>query len=187
MDPWSNRSDLFLTWSRFPRGSLSDSEGWTADFGCQRPTGDDELRMAALTRDDVAKRLGASISTVRRLGGTRLHPLIDDKSVPFRGIRCRATREGAGSGAALAAQRAAGRGASGVVFERLEQPPEDGAWACGRATRASTSQCRHRRRARRGQVHRLRPRDHLDVRGPHGDWHDPEHATLHGARAAAAE
>jgi DNA-binding transcriptional MerR regulator len=43
--------------------------------------GDDELRMAALTRDDVAKRLGVSISTVRRLEGTRLHPLIDDKSV----------------------------------------------------------------------------------------------------------
>ena len=43
--------------------------------------GDDELRMAALTRDDVAKRLGVSISTVRRLEGARLHPLIDDKSV----------------------------------------------------------------------------------------------------------
>jgi DNA-binding transcriptional MerR regulator len=43
--------------------------------------GDDELRMAALTRDDVAKRLGVSISTVRRLEGTRLHPSIDDKSV----------------------------------------------------------------------------------------------------------
>jgi DNA-binding transcriptional MerR regulator len=43
--------------------------------------GDDELRMAALTRDEVAKRLGVSISTVRRLEGARLHPLIDDKSV----------------------------------------------------------------------------------------------------------
>ena len=43
--------------------------------------GDDELRMAALTRDDVAKRLGVSISTVRRLEGTRLQPSIDDKSV----------------------------------------------------------------------------------------------------------
>lgn len=43
--------------------------------------GDDALRMAALTRDDVAKRLGVSIATVRRLEGTRLHPLIDDKSV----------------------------------------------------------------------------------------------------------
>ena len=43
--------------------------------------GDDELRMAALTRDDVAKRLGVSISTVRRLEGSRLHPLIDEKSV----------------------------------------------------------------------------------------------------------
>ena len=43
--------------------------------------GEDALRMAALTRDDVAKRLGVSISTVRRLEGTRLHPQIDDKSV----------------------------------------------------------------------------------------------------------
>jgi DNA-binding transcriptional MerR regulator len=43
--------------------------------------GDDELRMAALTRDDVAKRLGVSISTVRRLEGTRLHPSIDGNSV----------------------------------------------------------------------------------------------------------
>ncbi len=37
--------------------------------------------MAALTRDDVAKRLGVSISTVRRLEGTRLHPSIDGNSV----------------------------------------------------------------------------------------------------------
>lgn len=37
--------------------------------------------MAALTRDDVAKRLGVSISTVRRLEGSRLNPLIDEKSV----------------------------------------------------------------------------------------------------------
>ena len=43
--------------------------------------GEDAQRMAALTRDDVAKRLGVSISTVRRLEGTRLHPSIDDKSV----------------------------------------------------------------------------------------------------------
>lgn len=42
---------------------------------------DDELRMAALTRDDVAKRLGVSISTVHRLEGTRLHPSIDSNSV----------------------------------------------------------------------------------------------------------
>ena len=41
----------------------------------------DDLRLAALTRDDVAKRLGVSVSTVRRLEGARLHPLIDDKSV----------------------------------------------------------------------------------------------------------
>jgi hypothetical protein len=41
----------------------------------------DELKLAALTRDDVATRLGVSISTVRRLEGTRLHPVIDDKNV----------------------------------------------------------------------------------------------------------
>ncbi|MBX3155529.1 MAG: helix-turn-helix domain-containing protein [Deltaproteobacteria bacterium] len=46
-----------------------------------RSTAHDDLKLAALTRDDVAKRLGVSISTVRRLEGTRLHPLIDDKSV----------------------------------------------------------------------------------------------------------
>ena len=43
--------------------------------------GDDNLKLAALTRDDVAKRLGVSISTVRRLEGTRLHPLVDGKGV----------------------------------------------------------------------------------------------------------
>jgi transposase len=42
---------------------------------------DEELKLAALTRDDVAKRLDVSISTVRRLEGTRLHPLIDGKGV----------------------------------------------------------------------------------------------------------
>lgn len=42
---------------------------------------DDELKLGALTRDDVAKRLDVSISTVRRLEGTRLHPAIDSKSV----------------------------------------------------------------------------------------------------------
>lgn len=39
--------------------------------------GDDDLKSAALMRNDVAKRLGVSISTVRRLEGTRLHPAID--------------------------------------------------------------------------------------------------------------
>jgi predicted transcriptional regulator len=43
--------------------------------------GEDDLKLAALTRDDVAKRLGVSVSTMRRLEGTRLHPLLDDKSV----------------------------------------------------------------------------------------------------------
>ena len=42
---------------------------------------DDDPRSAALTRDDVAKRLNVSISTVRRFEGTRLHPRVDDNSV----------------------------------------------------------------------------------------------------------
>ena len=46
--------------------------------------GGGDLKLAAVTRDDVAKRLGVSISTVRRLEGTRLHPLI--------GERCRRVR-----------------------------------------------------------------------------------------------
>ena len=43
--------------------------------------GEDALKLAALMRDDVAKRLDVSISIVRRLEGTRLHPLIDGKGV----------------------------------------------------------------------------------------------------------
>lgn len=43
--------------------------------------GEGDLKLAALTRDDVAKRLDVSISTVRRLEGTRLHPLVDGKGV----------------------------------------------------------------------------------------------------------
>jgi DNA-binding transcriptional MerR regulator len=43
--------------------------------------GDDDPKSAALTRDDVAKRLNVSISTVRRFEGTRLHPRTDDNGV----------------------------------------------------------------------------------------------------------
>ncbi len=110
--------------------------------------GDDALRMAALTRDDVAKRLGVSISTVRRLEGTRLHPSIDDKSVRrFKASDVeRLARElQAEQRSPRNAQQAVVRAAempkgelAALVFERLEQrhslseivialrvPPED--------------------------------------------------------------
>jgi len=110
--------------------------------------GDDALRMAALTRDDVARRLGVSISTVRRLEGTRLHPLIDDKSVRrFKASDVeRLARElEADQRSPRNAQQAVVRAAemskgelAALVFERLEQrhslseivialrvPPED--------------------------------------------------------------
>jgi len=110
--------------------------------------GDDELRMAALTRDDAAKRLGVSISTVRRLEGSRLHPLIDDKSVRrFKAsdverlakeleAEQRSTRN-AQQAVVRAAEMSKGELAA-LVFEKLEQrhslseivialrvPPED--------------------------------------------------------------
>jgi len=110
--------------------------------------GDDELRMAALTRDDVAKRLGVSISTVRRLEGTRLHPSIDDKSVRrFKAsdVERLAKELEAEQRSPRNAQQAVVRAAemskgelAALVFERLEQrhslseivialrvPPED--------------------------------------------------------------
>ncbi|MBA3461241.1 MAG: helix-turn-helix domain-containing protein, partial [Deltaproteobacteria bacterium] len=113
-----------------------------------RKQGDDALRMAALTRDDVAKRLGVSISTVRRLEGTRLHPSIDDKSVRrFKASDVeRLARElEAEQRSPRNAQQAVVRAAempkgelAALVFERLEQrhslseivialrvPPED--------------------------------------------------------------
>lgn len=110
--------------------------------------GDDALRMAALTRDDVAKRLGVSISTVRRLEGTRLHPSIDDKSVRrFKAsdVERLAKELEAEQRSPRNAQQAVVRAAeipkgelAALVFERLEQrhslaeivialrvPPED--------------------------------------------------------------
>jgi hypothetical protein len=110
--------------------------------------GDDELRMAALTRDDVAKRLAVSISTVRRLEGTRLHPSIDDKSVRrFKAsdVERLAKELEAEKRSPRNAQQAVVRAAemskgelAALVFERLEQrhslseivialrvPPED--------------------------------------------------------------
>jgi hypothetical protein len=110
--------------------------------------GDDAQRMAALTRDDVAKRLGVSISTVRRLEGTRLHPSIDDKSVRrFKAsdVERLAKELEAEQRSPRNAQQAVVRAAempkgelAALVFERLEQrhslseivialrvPPED--------------------------------------------------------------
>ena len=104
--------------------------------------------MAALTRDDVAKRLGVSISTVRRLEGTRLHPLIDEKSVRrFKAsdVERLAKELEAEQRSPRNAQQAVVRAAemskgelAALVFERLEQrhslseivialrvPPED--------------------------------------------------------------
>ena len=126
--------------------------------------GDDALRMAALTRDDVAKRLAVSISTVRRLEGTRLHPLIDDKSVRrFKAsdVERLAKELDAEQRSPRNAQQAVVRAAdmskgelAALVFEGLEQrhslseivialrvPPEDvrelyhsGSSACGPAS-----------------------------------------------------
>lgn len=110
--------------------------------------GEDALRMAPLTRDDVAKRLGVSISTVRRLEGTRLHPSIDDKSVRrFKAsdVERLAKELEAEQRSPRNAQQAVVRAAempkgelAALVFERLEQrhslseivialrvPPED--------------------------------------------------------------
>jgi hypothetical protein len=108
----------------------------------------DDLKLAALTRDDVAKRLGVSISTVRRFEGARLHPAIDDKGVRrFKASDVeRLARElDAEQRSPRNAQQAIVRAAelpkgelAALVFERLEQrhslseivialrvPPED--------------------------------------------------------------
>lgn len=110
--------------------------------------GDDGPSLAALTRDDVAKRLDVSISTVRRFEGTRLHPTIDANSVRrFKasdverlakelGAEQRSPRN-AQQAVVNAAQLSKGELAA-LVFERLEQrhslaeivialrvPPED--------------------------------------------------------------
>jgi len=94
-------------------------------------SGQDDLKQASLTRDDVAKRLGVSVSTVRRLEGSRLHPLITDK-----GVRRFRPAEVEQLAAVLAAEQNTPRNAekaavraveltkgelAGLVFERLEQ------------------------------------------------------------------
>ena len=110
--------------------------------------GDEELKQAALTRDDVAKRLDVSISTVRRFEGTRLHPLIDGKGVRrFKAsdVERLAKEMEAEQRSPRNAQKAVVRAAeipkgelAALVFEKLEQrhslseivialrvPPED--------------------------------------------------------------
>jgi DNA-binding transcriptional MerR regulator len=110
--------------------------------------GEDIANLAALTRHDVAKRLGVSISTVRRLEGERLHPLIDGKGVRrFKAsdVERLAKELEAEQRSPRNAQQAVVRAAdmpkgelAALVFERLEQrhslseivialrvPPED--------------------------------------------------------------
>ena len=152
-------SSLSLTWSRFPARFLSRLEIRGLGYQLRVPKlrvqpripakqGDEELKLAALTRDDVAKRLEVSISTVRRLEGTRLHPLIDDKGVRrFKAsdVERLAKEMQAEQRSPRNAQRAVVRAAempkgelAALVFERLEQrhslseivialrvPPED--------------------------------------------------------------
>ena len=109
---------------------------------------EDALNLAALTRHDVAKRLGVSISTVRRLEGERLHPLVDGKGVRrFKAsdVERLAKELEAEQRSPRNAQQAVVRAAemskgelAALVFERLEQrhslseivialrvPPED--------------------------------------------------------------
>lgn len=152
-------SGLSLTWSRFSARFLGELEirGLGYQFGVPKlrvpprvpaKQSDEELKQAALTRDDVAKRLDVSISTVRRFEGTRLHPLIDGKGVRrFKASdveRCAREME-AEQRSPRNAQRAVVRAAempkgelAALVFERLEQrhslseivialrvPPED--------------------------------------------------------------
>jgi len=148
-----------LIWSRFPARFLGrlDIRGLGYQFGVPKlrvpprvpaKQGDEELKLAALTRDDVSKRLDVSISTVRRLEGTRLHPLIDGKGVRrFKAsdVERLAKEMEAEQRSPRNAQKAVVRAAempkgelAALVFERLEQrhslseivialrvPPED--------------------------------------------------------------
>ena len=150
---------LSLTWSRFSARFLGRLEIRGLGYQFRVPKLDvsprltakqreDDLKLAALTRDDVAKRLDFSISTVRRLEGTRLHPLIDDKGVRrFKAsdVERLAKELQAEQRSPRNAQQAVMRAAempkgelAALVFERLEQrhslseivialrvPPED--------------------------------------------------------------
>jgi hypothetical protein len=110
--------------------------------------GHDDLKHATLTRDDVAKRLGTSVSTVRRLEGSKLHPVITATGVRrFKpdDVERVAAALAANQNTPRDAEKAAVRAAelpkgelAALVFERLEQrhslaeivialrvPPED--------------------------------------------------------------
>src|SRR3569623_879430 len=133
-----------MTWSRLLPRFLGRLEIRGLGHRCEVPKlrvaprapakqSDDELKLGALTRDDVAKRLDISISTVRRLEGTRLHPAIDSKSVRrFKASDVeRLARElEAEQRSPRNAQHAAVRAAempkgelAARVFDRLEQRP----------------------------------------------------------------
>ncbi len=109
--------------------------------------GEDGANLASLTRDDVAKRLDISISTVRRFEGTRLHPTIDANSVRrfkasdverlAKELEAERSPRNAKQAVVNAAHLSKGELAA-LVFERLEQrhslseivialriPPED--------------------------------------------------------------
>ncbi|MBA3458724.1 MAG: helix-turn-helix domain-containing protein [Deltaproteobacteria bacterium] len=148
-----------MTWSRLSARVSASSEIRGLRYRLRVPNLDvsarssakkakDDLKSAALTRDDVAKRLGVSVSTVRRLEGTKLHPLIDDNGVRrFRASDVeryaqeleaeQRTPRNAAQAVVRAAQLSRGEIAA-LVFERLEQrhslaeivialrvPPED--------------------------------------------------------------
>lgn len=93
--------------------------------------GHDDLKQATLTRDDVAKRLGVSVSTVRRLEGSKLHPLVADNGVRrFKpaDVEQLAVALAANQNKPRNAQKAEERVAvlskgelAALVFERLEQ------------------------------------------------------------------
>ena len=132
-------------------------------------SGHDDLKQTTLTRDDVAKRLGVSISTVRRFEGTRLHPVIDAKSVRrFKAsdVERLAKELNAEQRSPRDAQQAVVRAAempkgelAALVFERLEQrhslseivialrvPPEDvrelyHTWLVGLSCSARSLRC----------------------------------------------
>jgi DNA-binding transcriptional MerR regulator len=98
------------------------SEGWLSVSGALA---------RRLTRDDVAKRLGISVSTVRRLEGSKLHPLItatgvrrfkpdDVERVAAALAANQNTPRNAEKAAVRAAELSKGELAA-LVFERLEQ------------------------------------------------------------------
>ena len=93
--------------------------------------GQDDVKQASLTRDDVAKRLGVSVSTVQRLEGSKLHPLIGENGVRrFKpnDVEQLAVVLAAGRNTPRNAEKAVVRAieltkgeVAALVFERLEQ------------------------------------------------------------------